>query len=254
MKKLGIVAVLLAAGAFAASGLFAQEIKFDGYVNSGLGVVLSTEEDAPDPFIAAVANDSWNNAFRIWLNARYTNEAGNIGAHVRLQASGGYNFFAVPVGYGWFSAFDNILTVKGGIVDDGTWNSGGAHLALDQGEGLGTLIKVSPISGLDLGVGAYLTNIPGEHENDAVFELPYGKNFAREFDQAKYTFNAAYTLPEVFKFIATYRTKSETNVANGAAAPYTVSSRAQITASLLAVPKLKAIVELELDNLQDFKA
>jgi hypothetical protein len=257
MKKLGIVAVLLAAGVFAASGLFAQGLVFDGYVNSGLGVVVSTEENAPDPFIAAVGNDSWNNAWTVRMNAKYTNEAGNVGAQVQFAAQSGWNFFAVPFAYGWFSAFDNILTVKGGIVNDGTWSTGGAHLVGDQGAGLGTLVRITPISGLDIGVGAYVTNTLLGFQDNAVFDgnfgLSYGSSryFARELDQAKYTFNLGYTLPDVVKFVGSFRTKSETDVSGGA--PY-VTSRTIMAVSVLAVPKLKAIVELELDNLQDFEA
>jgi hypothetical protein len=255
MKKLGIVAVLLAAGAFAASGLFAQDLKFDGYVNSGLGVVYSTEDNAPDPFIAAVGNDSLNNAWAIRLNANYTNEAGNAGASLRLQAAGGYSWVGVPIGYGWVSAFDQILTVKGGIVDDGTWNSGGAYLNGDQGEGLGALAKISPITGLDIGLGVYLAETPlSSQENQEIadrHEYLGGRYYARELDQAKYTFNVGYTMPDLFKFVASYRPKSEAGT--GVVGDY-LTSRLRAGVSLLMVPNLKANFELELDNLQDFSA
>jgi hypothetical protein len=253
MKKLGIVAVLLAAGAFAASGVFAQELKFDGYINSGLGVVYSNGENDPDPFIAAVGNDSFSNGWNVRLNANYTNEAGNAGALVRLSAAGGYSWFGVPIGYGWFSVFDKVLTVKGGIVDDGTWNTGGAYLNGDMGEGLGALVKVTPIAGLDIGLGAFLAETPLSSQENAEIadQNPYlgGRYYARELDQAKYTFSVGYTLPELLKVVASYRPKSE---AQTGAVSGNLASRARIGVSLLAVPKLKAVVELELDNLQDF--
>jgi hypothetical protein len=259
MKKLGILAVLLAAGVVVASGLFAQEIKFDGYVNTGLGVVYSDEkkpDDTPDFYLAAAGVDSWNNAFRIRLHATYTNETGNAGAFLRLQASGGYTGINLHSAYGWFSALDNILTVKGGIVDDGTWNTGGAYLNGDMAEGLGALAKISPMSGLDIGVGAYLTETPGEGTNSAYSDnatvenfLFSGRYYAHEFDQAKYTFSLGYTLPDLVKFVASYRTKSEVAIGSN---PY-LPSRMRAGASLLAVPNLKAVLELELDNLQDFK-
>jgi hypothetical protein len=138
MKKLGIVVTLLAAGVVVASGLFAQDIKFAGYVNTGLGVVTSTEDGAPDSFIATHGVDSWNNAFRIYLDANYTNEAGNAGANLRLRASAGYNFISVPIGYGWFKAFNDILHVKAGIVDDATWHGGGFWFLGDAGEESGS--------------------------------------------------------------------------------------------------------------------
>jgi hypothetical protein len=258
MRKLGIAAVLLAAGAFAASGLFAQEIKFDGYVNSGLGVVYSSEEGAADPFIAAAGVDSTSNAFRIRLNAAYANEAGNAGANLRLQAAGGYNKVTLPVAYGWFSAFDKILTVKGGIVDDGTWNTGGFYLNSDVGEGLGVLARISPVSGLDIGLGAYLAETPGETDSNQEYMDHHpltGNYYARKFDEAKYTFSLGYTLPDVVKIVASYRTKSEASAVSGDPTPKdTISSRMRAGASLLAVPNLKANVELELDNLQDFSS
>jgi hypothetical protein len=247
MKKLGILVVLLAAGLVVASGAFAQEIKFSGYVNSGLGVVFSTEENAQDPYIAAHGVDSWNNGFTIRVDGAYDNEAGNAGAFVRLQAAGGTNDVTIPIAYGWFSAFDKILTVKGGIVDDATWHTGGMYFAPDQSEGLGALVKVTPIGGLDIGAGAY------------VAEVPPGRGYinpgngARELTDAKYTFNFAYTLTDMVKITATYRPKANLAVL-GTTDVTAVTSRAQASVALLAVPSLTALVELELDNLQDFKA
>jgi hypothetical protein len=253
MKKLWIVAVLLTAGLCVSS--YAQEIKFDGYVNSGLGVVYSTEKGAADPFLAAAGVDSGSNAFRIRLNAAYANEAGNAGAFLRLQASGGYNSLTLPAAYGWFRAFDNAFAVKGGIVDDGTWNTGGAFLNGDMGEGLGALARISPLIGLDIGLGVFLAETPGDTQGNSLFvdynRYKNGQYYARDLDKAKYTFSLGYTLPELFKFAASYRPRSEAGIS--AANPY-LPSRLRAGASLLAVPNLKAVLELELDNLQDFKA
>jgi hypothetical protein len=265
MKKLGILAVLLAAGVCVASGLFAQEIKFDGYVNTGLGVIYSSEdkpENTPDMFIGSAGVDSWNNAFRIRLHANYTNEAGNAGAFLRLSAAGGNNYLALPAAYGWFSAFDNMLRVTAGLVDDGTWNTGGYFLNGDMGEGLGALVKVTPTSGLDLGIGAYLEEAPGEAGNSQLVDNNNvegatfsGRYYAHEFDKAKYTFNFAYTMPDLVKIVASFRPKSEIGpvAANPANYDAYLSSKMRAGVSLLAVPNLKAVLELELDNLQDFK-
>jgi hypothetical protein len=263
MKKLWIAAVLLAAGAFAASGLFAQEIKFDGYANAGLGLVYSNEKKAEgeeDFFIAANASDAITPGFQFRLNAAYNNEAGNIGAYLRLQAAGGYNNITVPVAYGWFTAFNNILHVKGGLVDDITWSTGGAYLNGDMGEGLGALARITPVTGLNIGLGAYLTHTPAStfenvllYDNNPIQMFGNGKYYVRDPDKAKYTFNLGYTLSDLLKFVASYRPKSETvATAAGANNPY-LSSQLRAAVSLLAVPKLRAILELELDNLQDFK-
>jgi hypothetical protein len=268
MKKLGILVTLLAAGVVVASGLFAQDLKFGGYVNTGLGVVASTEDNAPGPFIAAHGVNSWNSAFRIYLDANYTNEAGNAGATLRLRASGGYNFLSVPIGYGWFKAFDDILHVKAGIVDDATWHGGGFWFLGDAGEGLGTLIRITPVTGLDLGVGAYLMEVPGEDSLNAQFYetgnthnpgANTNQNYARNLDDAKYTFSLGYTLPDLLKIIATYRpmsqlTDDDSSHLSSSSITSNVASKAHVAVSLLAVPGLKAVLDVELNNLQDFGA
>jgi hypothetical protein len=262
MKKLGLVAALLAAGVIVASGLFAQDIKFDGVVNSGLGVVTSTEDGAPDTFIAAFATDAGRYAYRLRLNASYTNEAANAGAYLRLQATGGRNTISIPAAYGWFSAFNKILTVKGGLVDDGTWMTSGAFVIPDNGEGLGALAKISPVSGLDLGVGAYLVAMGNENTNNvltlegsSLYAGTDSGQYARALDEAIYVINAAYTAPNLLKFIASYRTKGgyyTTPGVSGGTSYGVATSRLQTSVSVLAVPGLKAVLEVVLDNLQDF--
>jgi hypothetical protein len=264
MKKLWIAAVLLAAGAFAASGLFAQEIKFDGYVDTSLGVVYSSEEKAEgaeDFFIAANASDAITPGFQFRLNAAYNNEAGNAGAYLRLQAAGGYNNVTIPVAYGWFTAFNNILHVKGGLVDDMTWNTGGAYLNGDMGEGLGALARITPLTGLNIGLGAYLTHTPVStfenvllYDNNPIQAFGNSRYYVRDLDKAKYTFNLGYTLPDLLKFVASFRPKSETAATAASANNPYLASQLRAGVSLLAVPKLRAILELELDNLQDFSS
>jgi hypothetical protein len=201
-------------------------------VNTGVGVVLSTEDGAWDPFLAATAADARDNLYQIRLNVNYTNEAGTAGAALRFRATGAETSPSFPFAYGWVSAFDKVLTVKGGLVDDGVWNTTGYVLAADQTEGLGVLAKLTPISGLDIGAGAYL----GSAASSAI------ATGGVDLDTAKYTFNLGYALPDLVKIVATYRTKSGTSL----------SSRALVGLELKAVPNLKAILEVELDNLQDF--
>jgi hypothetical protein len=185
---------------------FAQELKFDGYVNSGLGLVITDREDADgtvDPYIAAYGVDSEQTLFRFRLNGSYTNADGNVGAKFRFQAQtnnqGQYPI--LPYAFGWVKFFD-ILTVNAGIVNDSTWESKGAILTDDQGEGLGVLVKVSPIKGLDLGVGAYTSNSGSGSVNNA---LSNATPSAVDWNEAKYTVNGSYTMPDLFKLNATYR-------------------------------------------------
>ncbi|MDR3342173.1 MAG: hypothetical protein LBT14_05180, partial [Treponema sp.] len=127
--------------------------------------------------------------------------------------------------YGWINLLDHKITINGGLVDNGTWNTGG-FFDDDLEEGIGTLIKVSPITGLDLGFGMY-----GNLKDDNKLG----------FSDAKYTVNLAYAMPEIFKFIASYRPENKAE-----------SSTVLITGQVLAVSDLTAVFTGKLDTLTDF--
>jgi hypothetical protein len=98
-KKLFMFAALiLVTSAF----VFAQDIKFDGYLNSGLGVVFDDNEDH-DPYIKAFGVDSESNGYRFRLNGSYQNEAKNAGAKFRLQSQQNLakGYLSLPYAYGW---------------------------------------------------------------------------------------------------------------------------------------------------------
>ena len=278
MKKQGIAAVLLAAGVIAASGVFAQELKFDGYVNTGIGI-LSTDARVQDGADTKTADirvvpfgvDSEQPGYRFRLNGSYTSEDGNTGAKFRFQAQSKFTAGAlsIPYAYGWASFLNRILTVTGGLVDDGTWATGGAIFADDVGEGLGTLIKVSPIPGLNLGVGAYLISQQGGGSNNALV-VPVGESttpagdstdfskFDVPLDRLKYTFNAGYTIPDLLKITAAFRTANQTGDATSRYANSDLevfgsneTSKLIFGAQVLAVPNLTAVLEVEADKLED---
>jgi hypothetical protein len=282
--KTAIVLILILIAGMA----FAQELKFDGYVNSGLGLVITdrvelnddgTGTQKADPYITAYGVDSGQYGYRFRLNGSYTNADGDAGAKFRFQAQarnqssvtdtnwdpvggagGGGNVTntvttiplsaSIPIAFGWVKFFD-ILTVNAGIIDDGTWESKGAILADDQGEGLGALVKVSPIKGLDLGVGAYANNARGGGDNNVLYRNINGNDSGIDWNEAKYTINGSYTMSDLFRVNATYRGE---NRAGGGTDPKSNgnSSRAIGEFQLLAVENLTAIVEVELDNLQKF--
>jgi hypothetical protein len=245
MKKTATILIL----ALIAGMAFAQELKFDGYVNSGLGLVITdrniqdgADTKKADPYIAAYGVDSEQTLFRFRLNGSYTNADGNAGAKFRFQAQSNTQTPIFPYAFGWVKFFD-MLTLNAGIVDDGTWASRGAILADDQGEGLGILVKFSPIAGLDLGAGAYTANTGSGTGNNALGNL----TSTHDWNEAKYTINASYTMADLFRVNATYR--GENRAGGGASRE---SSRAIGEFQLLSVENLTAVVEGELDNLQDF--
>jgi hypothetical protein len=267
MKKLGIVTALLAAGVVAASGVFAQELKFDGYVNTGIGILLTDAND--DVKVVPFGVDSEQAGYRFRLNGSYTSEEGNAGAKFRLQAQSKFTngALSIPYVYGWASFFNKVLTVTGGLVDDSAWASGGAILNDDVGEGLGALIKASPISGLNLGAGVYLITPQGGSDNNVLI-VPVGKTqtsvgdfskIAISPDRLKYTFNAGYTMPELFKLTLTFRTANQAGdaISEYADADSEVfnqktgeTSKLIFGAQVLAIKNLTAVLEAEVDNLQ----
>ncbi|MDR2181230.1 MAG: hypothetical protein LBN92_00960, partial [Treponema sp.] len=143
MKKVLLVSIFIAV---VGAGLFAQEFKWDGYINSGFGFVSTNEKDV-DPYLTAFGVDSGQFGYRFRLNGSFTNADGNSGAKFRFQSQVTSNqLISLPYLYGWMKPVD-IVTISAGLVDDGTWNSGGI-LNDDVGEGLGVLVKLS-VAGLD---------------------------------------------------------------------------------------------------------
>jgi hypothetical protein len=252
MKRILIFLLILTAG----TGLFAQGLKINGYFNSGLGVIATNRDGVnPNPAFTAFGVDSWQPGYRFRLNGAYTNGANNAGVKFRFQSQGVIQqsgalsgaSFTIPYVYGWVSFIDNVITLNGGLVDDATWDTGGVLLGrngADQGEGLGALVKISPIEGLDLGVAAY--GISARNGTDQAANVPFDvPGFG--MDDVKYVANFGYTVPDLLKIIATFRTaNSSTGITK------TQSSRAIAGIGLLAVENLTALVEAELNNLQNF--
>jgi hypothetical protein len=281
MKKAMLGILMLAA----AGGLFAQELKFDGYLNSGLGIVSTDTKvqdgsgtKTADTKIVPFGVDSEQGGYRFRLNGSYTNREGTAGAKFRFQAQSNLEFgaFSLPYAYGWVSFLNKIFTVSGGLVDDGTWNSGGAILNDDVGEGLGVLVKISPISGLNLGVGAYVLNQQsGSRNNFPVIPAgatttdangntiqPSTSSFSGldiPLDRLKYTISAGYAMPDLFKVTAGFRTANQAGDKTSryddadleSFAGRDETSKLIFGAQLLAVKNLTAVIEVEADKLED---
>jgi hypothetical protein len=276
MKKLRMTAVLVAAGVVAASGAFAQEIKFDGYVNTGIGI-LSTDvkvldgagpdTKAADIKVVPFGVDSEQAGYRIRLNGSYASEDGNAGAKFRLQAQSQYTIagaLSIPYAYGWVSFLNKILTVTGGLLDDGTWATSG-FLGDDVGEGLGALIKASPLAGLNLGVGAYLITTQGGGSNNVIV-VPNGDGtgsttsfsaYDVPLGRLKYTVGAGYTLPDLFKVTLSFRTANQTGdgtsrYADSDSEVFGSNETAKLIfgAQVLAIKDLTAVIEAEVDKLE----
>jgi len=260
MKKLAVIPVMFA---LLAGALYAQELRFDGYINSGLGVINAADNDT---VVKAFGVDSESNGYRFRLNGSYTNEAKNTGARFRLQSQRRIDqagYFSIPYVYGWAGFFDSRITLTGGIVDDGTWTTADWWWNDDQGEGLGLLLKVTPIEGLSLGIGAFtISQQSGGSNNILSFSgsLPNFGSILIKAEDAKYTFNAAYTMKDAFRLGVSFRTKNQAGWAPSTAVPpadYPFNGREETGQligefRLLAVKDLAAVIVGVFDKLDDF--
>jgi hypothetical protein len=267
MKRKSVLpAVLLMIGGLGLAS--AQEIKFDGYFNSGLGFVTTdrqvhdpgkgaAETRAADPYWTAFGVDSEQWGYRFRLNAAAVNEAKTAGFRLRLQGQGRTNVDApvnavltMPTASGWVSFLDGMLTLNGGIINDTTWVVGGI-LDDDAGEGLGGLVKITPVKGLDLGLGIYAISSLGGGDNNRLAKGINANTVAA--GSAKYAVNLGYTMPDLFKVTAVWRNKNEAATDIKGDLGRDESSKLILGARVLAVKNLTAVIEAELDNLQDFE-
>ena len=280
MKKLFVFAALIF---ITAAVVFAQELKFDGYLNSGLGVVANDNEDA-DPYFKAFGVDSESNGYRLRLNGSYQNEAKNAGARFRFQSQRNTSqtgYLSLPYLYGWVGFFENKITLTGGLIMDSTWESADWWIQDDTGEGLGLLLKAEPVKGLNLGVGVYTisqqsggannmlqyTALRTQDPNDpskwiaGTSRLPNFNELMIKPEDAKYTFNAAYTMPDVFRVNAIFRTPNKAGWTDSrnldknqyGYGGYEESMLFQAEFRLLAVKNLTAVLVGRFDKLEWFE-
>jgi hypothetical protein len=208
----GLMVVLLL---ITTSVITAQELKFDGYINSGVGVVVNNK-DGEGPYVKAVAVDAGQMGYRFRLNGTYTNEAKNAGIKFRLQSQTNLTsgYFSLPYALGWVSFLDNILTVNAGIIEDSTWTTGDWWLAsnsVSDFTGLGALLKIAPIEGLAIGVGGYVINRGSGSNNNTLNTTSL--NLPDKIGDVKFTFHAGYTMKDVLRLGLSYRTENKAGLA-----------------------------------------
>jgi hypothetical protein len=192
MKKVLILLLILAV----AGGAFAQEssVKISGSVNTGLENRYTTVDaedwglgDVTDQDFYAKAHDADVDNIRADINVdAEVDENVSVHAKFRLQPGGSSlasNHFYVPYAYGKVTTF-GIVDIYGGLVDNEAWKTAGDE-ADDVGEGLGGLIQIRPIEGLNIGFGVYDTD-PNQ---------PNGTIFL----DTSFTYGASYTMADTFR-------------------------------------------------------
>ncbi|MDR0472454.1 MAG: hypothetical protein LBH43_02115 [Treponema sp.] len=245
----GIIAAVLALSFAAATALGAQELKLDGYVNSGLGIKF-TDEDSPagEAKLMIYGVDSERYLGRFRLNGAYTNEAKNAGANFRIQVQGNgtygggtmANLPSLAFGYGWVKPIDQI-TIKAGLVDDSTFRTVDVFLNDSLSEGPGVFTRITPMAGLDFGFGAYAASYQsGSNNNFLDASIPSQIKLA----DAKYTAYAAYTMDKTFRFMAGFRNENKV-LGNSDYSPSELLTELRI----MAVDNLTAVVVGQIQNL-----
>lgn len=233
MKKILIVLLSLAVVGIAIAQ-DAPSIKFSGYLNSGIEAdVLGSN----DPTVKAYAQDADVNGIRFNLDGAVVN--GDVGANFRLRSTGdaaglvstqadkmATNFPYLGFGYVWANMASQMVKVKAGLVDDGTFATAG-DIGDDVGEGTGVQVIVMPADGFAFEGAMYAADMFGT---------------AVTYWNAKYVMGVSYTMADTFKFVGSYATaavKSKANVA-------------LLGLQILAVPQLSASFELKLADLNDY--
>ncbi|MDR0502561.1 MAG: hypothetical protein LBH16_04490 [Treponema sp.] len=263
MKKSVVITVIfmiITGTVCAPDKLDAQDLKFDGYIESGLGV-WSTNDENQDTLVKAFAVDSERDGYRFRFNGIYQNEEKNAGARFRFQSQGRMDtagYFSLPYAYGWVTFLNNIFNLAGGIIDDSAYTTADWWFNDDSGEGLGLLLKINPVTGLSLGIGSYVISQQSSGSNNILQTgsgLPNFGNIRLKPDEVKYTFNAAYTLADAFRIGAGFRPKNNAGWNDGQETNTGREETSQLTGELrlLAVKDLTAVIIGILNKLDEFR-
>jgi hypothetical protein len=225
MKK--AIALLLAL-ALVGGAVFAQELKFTGYLDTGVAVF---DDGVNDPTLGLWGDDSGTST-RFNLQAAVTNE--NVGATVRLRMQNidtgspatstlveisDHSKVFVNRAYAWATMLDGKVKTVAGKLGDYTYSSFGNDIG-NSDTATGFQVQVMPIDGLNVGVF-----LPADGNTKVVLE--------DAFKDLK--LGASYSMEGVGSFRAGY----DMNVAAD-------TNMAWVSASISAIENLGIIVDVQL--------
>lgn len=224
MKK---AIVLLLALAVLGGAVFAQELKFSGYLDTGIAYF---DDGVADPTFGLWGDDSGTTT-RFNLQAAYTNE--NVGATARLRmqnvdtgspATGtDHSKVFINRAFVWATMLDGNVKAVAGKLGDYTWSSFGNDIGnFDTLTGL--QLMVMPIEGLNFGFFLPADSTPALVE-DAFGDIAFG---------------ASYSVEGIGDFRAGYDMS-----------PVADSAMAYFSASISAVENLGIIVDAQLSAIGD---
>lgn len=220
MKK--AIALLLAL-ALVGGAVFAQELKFSGYLDTG---VAYFDDGVTDPVLGLWGDDSGQNT-RFNLQAAVTNT--NVGATARLRAQGDVGATAnatvfVNRAFVWATMLDGKVKTVVGKLGDYTWSSFGNDIG-NFDTLTGFQVQVMPIPGLNAGVFLPASSGTRALVEDAMKDIALGAEYKVEGIGA---FRAGYNM-----------------------SPLDDSNMAYVSAKITAVENLEIIVDVKLDKMGD---
>lgn len=183
MKK---AIVLLLALAVLGSAAFAQELKFSGYLDTGVAIF---DTGANNPKVGLWGDDSGTTT-RLNFQGAYTNE--NVGATFRLRMQnidngtpytttnpGDHSNVFVNRAFVWANLFDNMAKIQVGKLGDYTWASFGNDFGnFDTQTGL--QFQVMPVAGLNFGFFLPADGVAGDRVvlEKALKDVAFGASYA----------------------------------------------------------------------------
>ena len=176
--------------------LFSQ-IRFSADFNTGMSYnIPNIGEGTMQP--VTIFGDRELFMFRFITN--YSNPNGTAGLLTIAESSGNRQStnFSLVKGYAWISPdlLDKRLTISMGMIDSEHFETYTNFWNKDLDEGYGLFVLAAPVDNLLLGIGSYTSLNWTIVQNLDPIDM-------------KYTYNAAYTLPDIFKFTFMYRTKNK---------------------------------------------
>lgn len=207
MKK--AIALLLAL-ALVGGAVFAQDLKFSGYLDTGIAIF---DDGTNDPVLGLWGDDSGTNT-RFNLQAAYTNE--NVGATARLRYNGdvGADTPALWVNraFAWATMLDGKVKTVAGKLGDYTWASFGNDIGNFDTQ-TGFQVQVMPMAGLNFGFFLPADSLTGDRAlvEDAMKDIALGAEYVAEGIGA---FRAGYNMSPVADSAMAYFSAKITAVEN----------------------------------------
>jgi hypothetical protein len=248
MKKALVVLLILAV----AGGLFAQEWKFTGYTDGGIGIFLPDGEGGARARL--VSRDAGLAGSRVQFIGAYTSETKDYGFNFRLRSDNGG--LGLNYGYGWLSGLGGIVTGYAGVINNDLAgiNTGDLIWGDRGGEGTGLYTVIKPLSILSVGFGVFGGTDQGGWSVDIKSDGTIGPSQTKYAtptnsvwpQDLKYSGGVAVTIPGTVKFVASFRNANKVSPENTTTFEYTTGigndAQAAVGADLLLVPGLKASV------------